>query len=86
MARSSDPLIFSAGWRRFQSIPIYATEDVNGRHRMLKYTPEHEHCNGTFYGPIVPPNTGILAIQSLKSGQRNFRIAATGVILEKDAE
>ncbi|KAL8450298.1 hypothetical protein Emag_003321 [Eimeria magna] len=25
--KSNDPLLFSAGWRRFQSLPVYATED-----------------------------------------------------------
>jgi len=80
-----DPLVFSIGWRRFQSIPYYSTEDQNGRYRYLKYTPEHMHCNLTFYGPQVPPNTGILAIQNLSSNIPSFRIAGTGVTLENDA-
>ena len=84
LLKSNDPLIFSAGWRRFQSIPIYATEDVNGRHRMLKYTPEHMHCLANFYAPNIPPNTGVLAFQSLGLEEKGFRVAATGVVLELD--
>lgn len=56
--------LVSAGWRRFQSVPVYATEDSNGRHRMLKYTPEHMHCLATIHGALAPPNTGVLAIQT----------------------
>lgn len=83
--KCNDPLVFSVGWRRFQSIPVFSTEDQNGRHRYLKYTPEHMHCFATFYGPQVPPNTGILAIQRISGNVAGFRIAATGVALELDA-
>lgn len=83
--KCNDPLVFSIGWRRFQSIPIYSTEEPNGRHRYLKYTPEHMHCTATFYGPQVPPNTGVLAIQTMTGNIRGFRIAATGVVLELNA-
>lgn len=50
-------------YTRTQSIPIFTTVDQNERERYLKYTPEHMHCTATFYGPLVPPNTGILAYQ-----------------------
>lgn len=83
--KCNDPLVFSVGWRRFQSIPVFSTEDQNGRHRYLKYTPEHMHCFATFYGPQVPPNTGILAIQRMTGNIAGFRIAATGIALELDA-
>jgi ribosome biogenesis protein BMS1 len=39
--KCNDPLVFSVGWRRFQSIPVFSTEDQNGRQRYLKYTVSH---------------------------------------------
>ena len=83
--KSNDPLIFSIGWRRFQSLPVYAIEDINDRQRYLKYTPEHMHCICTFFGPLVPPNTGILAFQTTSQTQSNFRISLTGTTLELQA-
>ena len=81
--KSHDPLIFSIGWRRYQSIPMYSLEsDTVDRQRFLKYTPEHMHCNITFYGPLVPPNTGILAVQKADKLNSQFRIALTGTTLE----
>ena len=83
--KCNDPLVFSIGWRRFQSIPVYSTEDANGRQRYLKYTPEHMHCIATFYGPQISPNTGFLAIQRMSGNVPGFRIAATGIALELNA-
>ncbi|XP_061353794.1 uncharacterized protein LOC133298512 isoform X2 [Gastrolobium bilobum] len=80
--KTRDPIIVSVGWRRYQTTPVYAIEDINGRHRMLKYTPEHMHCLAMFWGPLAPPNTGIVAIQNLSNNQATFRITATAVVLE----
>eukprot|EP00051_Salpingoeca_urceolata_P033969 m.22984 g.22984 ORF g.22984 m.22984 type:complete len:1182 (+) comp7018_c0_seq1:219-3764(+) len=82
--KTRDPLIFSVGWRRFQSVPLFAMQDVNGRNRMLKYTPEHMHCHTITYGPVSPPGTGCLALQSVSDETPHFRIAATGVVVELD--
>ncbi|EAQ88285.1 hypothetical protein CHGG_04904 [Chaetomium globosum CBS 148.51] len=82
--KTGDPLIFSLGWRRFQSLPIYSISDSRTRNRMLKYTPEHMHCFGTFYGPLIAPNTGFACFQSFSSSNPGFRIAATGTVLSVD--
>ena len=87
LLKSHDPLVLSVGWRRFQTMPLYSTEDVNGRYRMLKYTPEHKHCHANFYGPVVPPNTGVLAFQTVnikEKGNSGFRVAGTATVLELD--
>ncbi|KAI6699139.1 hypothetical protein NL676_019258 [Syzygium grande] len=80
--KTRDPIIVSVGWRRYQTIPIYAIEDSNGRHRMLKYTSEHMHCLAMFWGPLAPPNTGVVAVQHLSNNQASFRVTASAVVLE----
>ncbi|VWU49160.1 small ribosomal subunit assembling AARP2 protein, partial [Hepatocystis sp. ex Piliocolobus tephrosceles] len=80
--RSNDPLIFSVGWRRYQSIPIYSINERNNvRIRYLKYTTAHMHCNCTFYGPIATVNSGVLALFNYKK-IKYFRICINGIILE----
>lgn len=81
--KTNDPLIFSIGWRRFQSLPIYSVSDNRTRNRLLKYTPEHMHCYGTFYGPLTAPNTGFCAFRSVANSESNaFRVSATGTVLD----
>lgn len=82
--KTGDPLIFSLGWRRFQTLPIYSISDSRVRNRMLKYTPEHMHCFGTFYGPLIAPNTGFVCFNSFSASNPGFRIAATGTVLSVD--
>ena len=83
--KARDPLILSVGWRRFQALPVYATEDANGRTRALKYTPEHMHCLAYAWGPPAPAGTGVLALQAGALGGAAWRIAATGGVLGADA-
>ncbi|RDW80358.1 DUF663-domain-containing protein [Coleophoma crateriformis] len=82
--KTNDPLIFSMGWRRFQSMPVYSISDSRVRNRMLKYTPEHMHCFGTFYGPLIAPNSGFSCYQSFSAKTPGFRIAATGTVINVD--
>jgi ribosome biogenesis protein BMS1 len=42
------------------------------------------HCQDTFYGPQVPPNTGILEIQQLSGNIPGFQISVTGIVVELD--
>ncbi|ORZ35046.1 hypothetical protein BCR44DRAFT_1493242 [Catenaria anguillulae PL171] len=79
--KTNDPLIVSLGWRRFQTIPLYSLDD-RIRNKMLKYTPLHMHCLATFYGPTSAPNTGFCAFQTLEGGTPDFRVAATGTVLD----
>ena len=82
LLRSTDPLIVSSGWRRYQTIPVFATEDENERLRYLKYTPQHDFCLSAFYGNFSLQNSGCVFLQTLRNDLRRFRIAASGVVLE----
>ena len=82
--KNRDPLILSLGWRRFQTLPVFAVTEHNMRHRMIKYTPEHQHCDAHLWAPVTPQGTGFLAVQTVSEIGAGFRIAATGVVLETD--
>ncbi|KPA85268.1 hypothetical protein ABB37_01613 [Leptomonas pyrrhocoris] len=82
--KAQDPLLLSMGWRRFQTQPIFSTEDPNGRCRYLKYTPLHMHCLAAFYAPVAPPNTGFLAIPVRDPRVASFRIPCTGYTIGND--
>ncbi|KAI3934412.1 hypothetical protein MKW92_027506 [Papaver armeniacum] len=79
LLKSGDPVTVSAGWRRYQTEPIYAREINNGQHKYLEYNPEDEHCLAMFQGPVAPPRTRIVVVQRNKD---TFRIAAKAVVLE----
>ena len=81
--KTNDPLVFSIGWRRFQTVPVYSMDDGT-RNRMLKYTPEHMHCLATFYGPISAPNSGFCAFNTLSSATPSFKVTATGSVVDID--
>jgi ribosome biogenesis protein BMS1 len=81
--KNNEPMVVSVGWRRYQTIPLLSMRDGT-RNRLIKYTPDHLHCMATFYGPVVPQNTGFACFRSIAEGQSRFRVAATGTVLEFD--
>ncbi|CDS41864.1 ribosome biolocus tagsis protein BMS1 [Echinococcus multilocularis] len=87
--KSNDPITVSVGWRRYQTIGVFSKEEHNFRKRYLKYALAHEHCHITFYGPVVPPKTGVVAIinstwreQAEAPVSPKFRIAGTGSVTD----
>ncbi|MCL7029357.1 hypothetical protein MKW94_007021 [Papaver nudicaule] len=78
LLRSANTVTLSAGWRRYQTNPVYCFE-FNGRQRRLDTNLEHVHCLALFYVPLAPPGTRIAVVQSNKD---LFRIAAKAVIVD----
>mmetsp|Transcript_122197 Transcript_122197/g.225119 ORF Transcript_122197/g.225119 Transcript_122197/m.225119 type:complete len:1080 (-) Transcript_122197:67-3306(-) len=86
LLKSDDALLLSIGWRRYQTLPTFSLEDRGEkRMRFLKYTLEHAHCMMTCYGPVVPPNTGVMAFRSFDKVS-HFRVSATGGVMESAAD
>ncbi|XP_076448123.1 ribosome biogenesis protein BMS1 homolog isoform X3 [Babylonia areolata] len=81
--KTKNPVTMSLGWRRFQTLPIFSKAEDNMRQRMLKYTPPHIHCVASFWGPITPQGSGVLAVDAGDITHK-FRISGTGVVLELD--
>ncbi|KAI3886654.1 hypothetical protein MKX03_034748, partial [Papaver bracteatum] len=79
LLKSDDPITVSAGWRRYQTIPIFAMHLDSKQHESSKYIPQYGHCLAMFWGPLAPPSTRIAVVQGNKEA---FRITATAVVLD----
>lgn len=61
--KTKDPIVFSVGWRKFQSVPVYTMEDettnVNAetKMRMIKYTPKFGFSYAVFFAPTYAVGT-----------------------------
>ncbi|XP_026387247.1 ribosome biogenesis protein BMS1 homolog [Papaver somniferum] len=50
LLKSDDPVTVSAGWRRYQTIPIFAMHLDSKQHESAKYIPQYGHCLAMFWG------------------------------------
>ncbi|EGD81272.1 hypothetical protein PTSG_11309 [Salpingoeca rosetta] len=82
--KNRDPVIMSMGWRRFQTTPLYASQDDNHRHRLLKVTPDHVHCVACVYAPFVDPGSGCLTVINSGEAGTDFRVTGTGTVVQLD--
>ena len=82
--KTNDPIILSIGWHKFQTTMAYCVEDKNHRLRLIKYTPKFTNCIAICYGPQVPINVAVVAIQNNMENTTddNFRICGTGDVIE----
>ena len=89
--KTRDPITFSIGWRKFQSIPIFTMEDdqIQGEHkmRMIKYTPKFGFCYAVFYAPTFAVGTPFLGVQDMSDSNdvSHFRVCTTGIVLEMNS-
>lgn len=84
--KSSDPMVFTIGWRRFQTIPIFFNEERDNKLRHLKYMPEYLTCYASYWGPPSAINIGVTTFQHIKENLRAFRVTATGVTIKQMGE
>lgn len=94
--KGKDPLTFSMGWRKFQSIPVYTMQGdaEDDRMRMVKYTPKFGHCYAVFWAPTCAVGTPFVGIQKLYDVDDNgaqtdvshFRLCVTGVVVELNTQ
>ncbi|KAF9762612.1 Ribosome biogenesis protein bms1 [Nosema granulosis] len=81
LLKTNEAYIFSLGWRRFQSIPVFSSKTPENN-RMLKYSFQHGFCAINFFGSVVPPGTNF----SIYSEKGDFRILAQGNIMDVTGE
>ncbi len=79
--KNNDPLIFSIGFDKFQSVPTFCTRDKHDQYNVKKYTPLYDYIYCIMYTNYAPNNTGVVMLQSIEEVQGKFRVSATGVIV-----
>ena len=86
LLKNSDPLLFSVGFQRFQSIPYFCKKDESDKLRVLKYTPRHDFCYCVAFGNYAPTQTGVAAFHTMESSLGRFRVSAVGVVMGFSSE
>lgn len=81
LLKSNDPLIVSAGFHKYQTIPYFCKQDQGERLRFVKYTPKFDFCFVVLYGNYVANMTGVITFQNIAEDQRKFRVSGTGIVV-----